>query len=176
MAIFFSAANEMVNLLFGVWLEDSFGLKIAALGAASVVVGLSEFGGESLTAGLVDRLGKERSIRWGLFLNCLCAVLLYYLGGNLWTALTGLFFFYITFEYAIVSCLPLISEIMPDARATILGLNISAYAIGRALGALVAPYLYQVGFGLNITAAVLLNLAAILVLRSVKIQANNDIG
>src|SRR5215204_423728 len=30
-ALWASAANELVNLIFGVWLEDSFGLKIAAL-------------------------------------------------------------------------------------------------------------------------------------------------
>jgi predicted MFS family arabinose efflux permease len=34
-ALWASAANELVNLIFGVWLEDSFGLKIAALAGAS---------------------------------------------------------------------------------------------------------------------------------------------
>jgi len=34
-AMWASAANELVNLIFGVWLEDSFGLKIAALAGAS---------------------------------------------------------------------------------------------------------------------------------------------
>jgi hypothetical protein len=40
--LFASAANEQVNLIFGVWLEDSFGLKIAALGTASAIIGISE--------------------------------------------------------------------------------------------------------------------------------------
>ena len=41
-----SAANELVNLIFGVWLERLFGLKIAALAGASAVIGISELGGE----------------------------------------------------------------------------------------------------------------------------------
>ena len=49
-ALWASAANELVNLIFGVWLEDSFGLKIAALAGASAVIGLSELSGEGLVA------------------------------------------------------------------------------------------------------------------------------
>jgi len=45
-----TAANEQVNLVFGVWLQDSFGLKIAALGAASAVIGISEMSAEGLVA------------------------------------------------------------------------------------------------------------------------------
>ena len=39
-----SAANEMVNLNFGVWLASSFGLQIAALAGASAVIGLAGAG------------------------------------------------------------------------------------------------------------------------------------
>jgi hypothetical protein len=42
-----STANEVINLVFGVWMEDSFELRIAALGAASAVIGFSEPCGES---------------------------------------------------------------------------------------------------------------------------------
>ena len=64
MGLFTSASNEVVNLVFGVWLEDSFGLRIAALGAASAVIGLSELGGETLSVGFtdikyIDRDGKK---------------------------------------------------------------------------------------------------------------------
>ena len=57
-----SAGNELVNLIFGVWLEDSFGLQIAALAGASAVIGFSELGGESLAALLTDRIGKPRAL------------------------------------------------------------------------------------------------------------------
>ena len=54
-----SGANEVVNLVFGVWMEDAFSLKIAALGAASLVIGLSELSGRSLVSAFTDRIGKE---------------------------------------------------------------------------------------------------------------------
>jgi len=46
--VFCSAANEVINLVFGVWMEATFGLQIAALGAAAAVIGFAEVGGESL--------------------------------------------------------------------------------------------------------------------------------
>ena len=61
-ALWASAANEMVNLVFGVWLSDAFGLKIAALAGASAVIGLAELGGEGLVATVTDRIGKPRAV------------------------------------------------------------------------------------------------------------------
>ncbi|TLN09803.1 MFS transporter, partial [bacterium] len=62
MSFTFTTANELVNLMFGVWLEDSFHLQLEALAASAAVLGLAELGGESLTVALVDRLGKRRSV------------------------------------------------------------------------------------------------------------------
>jgi len=78
--LFASLANEVVNLIFGVWLEQSFGLQILALGAASAVIGFSELGGEGLVAAFVDRLGKPRAIALGLAANCLASLALPLLG------------------------------------------------------------------------------------------------
>ncbi len=167
----FTIANELVNLMFGVWLEDSFRLNILALGAASAVIGFSELAGESLTAGLVDRLGKERSIRLGLIVNSAFAVLLPWIGQSQVGALVGLFLFYLSFEFTIVSSLPLISEVLPSHRATLMGVNIAVFSFGRALGALIAPQLYRIGFNANAVAAVAFNLIAMLALSGVKLPA-----
>ncbi|MFN3742730.1 MAG: MFS transporter, partial [Anaerolineales bacterium] len=94
-----SAANELVNLIFGVWLEDTFQLKILALGAASAVIGISELSGEGLVACLTDRIGKPRALLLGLAGNLLAALALPFLGHSQGGALIGLFLFYITFEY-----------------------------------------------------------------------------
>jgi predicted MFS family arabinose efflux permease len=160
MGFFFSAANETVTLMFGVWMEDSFSLKIAAIGAASAVMGLSELGGEGLTVFLVDRLGKPFAIGIGLVANCLAAIGLPLLGHTLPGALVGLFLFYITFEYTVVSTIPLMSEVVPSARATLMALYASSHSIGRALGALIAAPLYQMGFVWCCLVAVVLNLLA----------------
>ena len=157
-----TAANEQVNLVFGVWLEDSFGLQIAALGVASAVIGVSEMGAEGLVAAFVDRLGKLRAIALGLGVNSLAALALPWLGRTEFGALVGLFFFYISFEFTIVSSLPLMTELLPSARATLMAFNVSALAFGRAIGAFMAPRLYNLGFLAVALGAVGFNLLALL--------------
>ncbi|MHB1119328.1 MAG: MFS transporter [Bellilinea sp.] len=170
MGIMMTAANESVNLVFGLWLEGSFGLKLAALGAASAVLGLAELGGEGLSTGLVDWLGKEWSVRAGLLLNSLAAVGLVFSGGAVWSALLGLFVFYLSFEFTIVSALPMYSETMPSLRATVMASAVASFSIGRALGAIVGPFLFTTwSFPANAVAAVLFNLAAIVLLSQLKI-------
>ncbi|MBV6397355.1 MAG: hypothetical protein HFACDABA_02969 [Anaerolineales bacterium] len=154
-------ANEMVNLIFGVWLEDSFQLQIAALAGASAVIGLSELGGEGLVALFADRLGKARATGLGIAVNCLAALTLPFIGRTEIGALIGLFFFYISFEFTIVSQIPLMSEVMPKARATTLSFNAAAHSLGRALGALTVPGLYALGFATVTSAAIFMNLLAL---------------
>ena len=159
-----SAANEQVNLVFGVWLEDSFGLKIAALGAASAVIGISEMSAEGLVAAFVDRVGKLRSIALGLTVNSLAALALPWLGRTEMGALAGLFFFYVSFEFTIVSCIPLMTELLPSARATLMAFNVAALSLGRAVGDLTAPRLYGLGFLAVALAATGYNLLALVAL------------
>jgi predicted MFS family arabinose efflux permease len=168
MGLFASAANEVVNLIFGVWLEQSFGLQIAALGAASAVIGLSELGGEGLVAAFVDRIGKPRAVALGLIVNCLAALALPLLSRTGTGALVGLFFFYISFEFTLVSSIPLMTELVPPARATLMALNIAALSLGRAVGDLLAPRLYAAGFWLVVIGTVGFNLLAMVALRKVK--------
>jgi len=165
-----AGSNEIINLVFGVWIKDSFGLEIAALGAAAVVIGVSELGAEGLAGGLVDRMGKERSIRIGLVLNCLSAALFPLLGGQLWGALLALFLFYLTFEYVLVATLPLMTELVPSARGTMLALNAACFSLGRAAGSLTGAQLFQEwGILANAVAAILVNIVALAALRKIKI-------
>jgi len=166
--LFVSAGNEVVNLIFGVWLEDSFGLQIVALGAASAVIGLSELAGEGLVAAFVDRLGKPRAIGLGLAANCLAALSMPLLGRTQAGSLVALFIFYLSFEFTLVSIIPLMTELMPSARATMLAVNVAALSLGRALGDLLAPRLYGLGIWSVVLGAVGFNLLALLVLRKVK--------
>jgi predicted MFS family arabinose efflux permease len=164
-ALWASAANELVNLIFGVWLEDSFGLKIAALAGVSAVIGLSELSGEGLVALLTDRLGKPRALVLGLIGNIIASVLLPIVGRTEIGALAGLFLFYITFEYVLVSHIPLMTEIMPNARATLLSFNVTGHLLGRMIGALCATFIYQhFGFLPVALVAILFNAFALLAL------------
>jgi DHA1 family inner membrane transport protein len=153
-----TSANEVVNLMFGVWLEDSFKLQIAALAGASAIIGLSELGGEGLVALFVDRVGKVRAAGLGIIANCITALILPVIGRSATGALVGLFLFYITFEFTIVSIIPLMTEVMPSARATTLSFAGAGNSIGRAIGAYLAPSLYAIGFFYVTGAAILFNL------------------
>jgi len=159
-----SAANELVNLLFGVWLEQSFGLQIAALGAAAAVIGIAELSAEGLVAGFVDRLGKPRAVALGLGVNSLAALLLPLIGRTEPGALAGLFLFYISFEFTIVSAIPMMTEVLPEARATVMAFNVAFISLGRAIGAPLASFLFRFGFAAAAGGAVLFNLLAFLAL------------
>jgi MFS transporter, DHA1 family, inner membrane transport protein len=164
-ALWATAANELVNLIFGVWLEDSFSLKIAALAGASAVIGFSELSGEGLVALTTDRLGKPRALTLGLIGNILASLLLPIIGRTEIGALVGLFLFYITYEYVLVSHIPLMTEVMPKARATLLSFNVMGHSFGRVIGALVATFIYQTfGFFPVALTSILFNVFALLAL------------
>ena len=167
LAVGFSAtvANEVVNLIFGVWMEDSFGLEIAGLGVAAAAIGLAELCGETLVIFITDRLGKTRAIGIGLALNSLAALALTFLGKSLPGALLGLFLFYFTFEFTLVSIIPLMTEVLPSARTTMMAANVTGLSLGRAAGALLAPSLYGSGILVSGFAAVLFNLLGLFALR-----------
>lgn len=168
-ALFASAANELVNVIFGVWLEDSFGLKIIALAGASAVIGISELSGEGLVALTTDRLGKPLALTLGLVTNAIALILLPILGQTQTGALIGLFLFYITFEYVMVSHIPLMTELVPSARATMLSLNVTGHAIGRAMGAFLAGFIYQqFGFVIVTFIAILFNIIGLFALRQMQ--------
>jgi predicted MFS family arabinose efflux permease len=165
----FIIGNELVNVVFGVWMQDSFGLQIAALGAASMVIGFSELGGEGLAALLADRVGKERLMRFSFLFNGIWVVALPWLGQSELGAFVWLFMFYLSFEVGIVSTLPLMTELVPQSRATMMALFIAALSIGRALGDLIAPHLYTGGFMVNALACLVLDLVAVLILTRIKL-------
>lgn len=171
MSFAFIAGNEVVNVMFGVWLETTYGLQITQLGAAAAAIGITELVGESFSAGLVDRLGKVRSIAAGLLMNMLSAVLLVVLSGSLAGAFAALLLFYLSFEFTVVSAMPLLTEIMPGARASFMASTMASNSIGRAGGALVSPWLFEWSRGLSLPAlslnasgTVLLNVLALVAL------------
>ncbi len=170
------SANQLVNVFYSTWLVDRFSLQAVALGAASIVIGFSELGGEAMCALIVDRLGKERSILFGLIGNSAVALLFPLLDSSLPLFLVWLFLFFLTFEFAIVACLPLMTEVLPRARTTLLAAFLAALSLGRSLGAFIAPFLYNWGFFALCLAAVGFNILAMLMLRRVKISPQENTG
>jgi predicted MFS family arabinose efflux permease len=160
-----STANELVILVFGVWMEDSFGMNITALGMAAIAIGIAELSGEALVGGFTDRLGKVRAVAIGLILNCLALLVLSGFGRWQVGALVGLFAFFLTFEFTIVSAIPMMTELLPIARATLMAANIAFISLGRAIGATLAYPIYTLaplpGITANALVAVLFNLLSL---------------
>lgn len=168
--ILFTGANETVNLIFGVWIEDQFGLDFTALTIASVVIGISELGGEVFSAVWLDAIGKRRVIWIFLGLNSLAALLLPVTNGVIGWAFAGLGFFYISFEIILVSTLTLMSEVVPSARATMIAATVAGFSLGRMLGDLIAPGLYGISFWLCCLATVVLNALAAGLMTQVRVE------
>ncbi|MCH8339457.1 MAG: MFS transporter [Chloroflexi bacterium] len=160
-SLLMAAGNEVVSIVFGLWFEEAFALSVAALGAASAIIGLAELSGEGLVAGIADRIGKKRSVAIGLLLTTLASLALPVLGQTLLGALLGLFFFYLFFEITIVSSLPLMTEQTPTSRSTLMATNIAAISLGRILGALAGGPLFSIGLGANGAVSAILNLLAL---------------
>jgi predicted MFS family arabinose efflux permease len=147
-------AAEVSFVVFGAWLEDRFDLSLVALGGAATAVALAELAGEGGSFALTDRLGPRRSASIGL---AICIAAFAGLGpasGSLGWGLAVLVVAFFGFEFAIVSALPLATEVAPDARARFLALLVVALSASRAIAAAVGPALFSWGgFAANSTAS-----------------------
>ena len=167
-----TGANEMVNLAIGLWMEDSFAFQVTSLGALAIGIGLAELLGEGLVGAFVDRAGKLRAVAVGLFANIASALFLIFLSRSLAGAFIGLLLFYLTFEFTVVSSLPLMTEVLPVARASLMAANMALVSLSRAAGASIAAVLYArhtfpeffSGISTNALASVALNILALLAL------------
>jgi len=161
-SVLFMAANDNLFIVYGAWMETSFGLGAAGLGAVAAVIGVAELVAEFLSAALVDALGKKRAAVGGGILTAIAYVVLPHLGGDLRWATAGLFSLLLCFEFAIVSSIPLISELEPEARGTVMSWNVAALSGGRMVGALTGAAAWSLGgFAANGVLSALLSLAAI---------------
>jgi predicted MFS family arabinose efflux permease len=169
MILFFCAAHEIVNLVFGVWMEDNYGLSINALGVASTIIGLAELLSVAAVSWLLARLGAKVTVAIGLVFSAISAIAIPWLGSfGLWGAELGLFLFNLAFQMPFIAYAPLLTEVLPFARASLLGATLASVGVGRMLGALVAPYLFVWGFQFNALAAMILFLISLFTLSKVK--------
>ncbi len=144
-AVLISAGADNFFVVYGAWLEQTFGLSTAGVGFATIAIGVAEALGELLTAGLSDRLGLKRAIGIGLLFSCLSYLILPFVGASTALALVGLFAIFISFEFVIVTVISIFTELLPDARATALSANIAAMGSGRIVGVVMGGFIWQAG-------------------------------
>jgi predicted MFS family arabinose efflux permease len=152
-------ANENLFMVYGAWFESRFGLPVATLGMISVVISLAELAAAGASAGIVDRVGKQRALLAGLILNALAYLLLPRIVGTLAVTMMAMAVVAMTSEFAIVSALPLISELAPQARGTVMATNAALVSVGVMVVSVLAPRLWSSG-GLALTTAVSAAMAA----------------
>jgi predicted MFS family arabinose efflux permease len=152
-ALFFNGASDLMFVVSGVWLEGDFGLSLSGLGLAATVIGAAELCGEGLVAAAADRLGLSRAVTIGVLATALAYGALPLLGGTLTSALGGYFLAFLTCEFTIVASLSLFSELMPEARGTLMAGYLTGAGIGRFLGALAGTGLWSLGKMPAVTAA-----------------------
>lgn len=157
-----TASSQCVFVTFGAWLEDDFGFSGAGLAAVGFGIGAVELVSSSLSAGRTDTWGKERSVVFGCALMIPAGLLLIAVDAALVPGLVLLALFLMGFEFAIVSALPIVANIVPGAPGRGLGLGMGGATLGRAAMSTVATVLYEWGgFGAAGTLAGLWALVAI---------------
>lgn len=156
-----SGANESLGVVYGVWLEKSFALSVVQLGLTTTVIGAAELIGEGGVAVLSDRLGKRQALMLGLAVSAASYFALPLMSRNIEWALAGVFFAYLAFEFAIVAGIPLISELVPEARSTVMSMAVASHAAGRMMGALLGGWVFGFGFVWNGVAAGMMTLVGV---------------
>jgi predicted MFS family arabinose efflux permease len=158
-----SFANEILSVVYGRWMEQVFSLGVEARGYSVIVIGVAELLGEGLVAAFADRLGKRRMVLIATLLAALAYAGLPFLGKNVWLALGGIFLVYLCFETGIVANIPILTELVPEARSTVLSTSVMLNGIGRTVGALFGAWLFSYSFVWVGMFAALVNVLALVV-------------
>lgn len=140
-----SVANDSLFVVYGAWFEKEFAASIITLGFSTVAIGCAELAGEGLTALFADRIGLRRMLAIGLCLAMSAYLLLPMTGYSLATAMGGMFCVFLFFELTMVTSFSLSTELLPQARATMMGGFYAASGVGRVFGVLLGGVLWSLG-------------------------------
>ena len=135
--------HQAILVSFASWLEDTHGFTVASLGLTAFLLGSAELAGTVGSIRFSDRLGKRTCVLIG-GIALLPAVAVLPAGAVSATlAMLLLCIVFALFEFTFVSFLPLLSELDPGARATVMAWAFGAYGAGHALGSTVGAGLYD---------------------------------
>ena len=158
-------AQETLFIVYGDWMETTFGLSLTGLGLATTLIGVAELGGEATAGWSVDRFGKRPVVILCGLLNAAIFLLIPLSTGSLVTAMAVLIALLFTFEIAVVGAIPLLTELVPGARGVVMSMSLAAMAAGRTIGSLIGPALWdRAGMTGNTTVAAAMMVLAALVL------------
>jgi predicted MFS family arabinose efflux permease len=137
-----SAASQMVVVVYGVWLEDEFGLTTAVIGVVGFLLGGGDLAANLASIRLTDRWGKVRSSIAGAALFVAAAVMLVFVSSRLVPGAIALVALLAGYEFALLSSKPLLTEIDPQQRGLAIGIGFGSAAVLRGAAALVGTAVY----------------------------------
>ena len=160
-------SQETLFIVYGDWMESTFNMSLTNLGFATTLIGLAEFGGEATAGWSVDRFGKRPVVALCGLLNAFAFLLIPLSDGALVSAMGVLIALFFTFEIAVVGAMPLLTELVPDARGVVMSMTLGAMAAGRTIGSLTGPLIWdRAGVtGNSIVSAVMMILAVLVLWR-----------
>jgi predicted MFS family arabinose efflux permease len=136
-------ASNALGVVFGAWFEDAFGFSTAAVAITITALGFAELLATVAAIRFTDRLGKRRAVISGAVAMLPVAVAIPFVGHQAVVGVALLSLFFLGFEFAIVSGIPLMSELHPEARASSMGIAIGLGTIGRGTATVVSTWLYE---------------------------------
>lgn len=141
-SICLTVSHEMFFINYGLWMEDSFGLVLAALGTVTMVIAIAEIIGEFIVIAIADRLGPKATSMSGMLAAAISFSIIPSLSFSLPLAMFGIFVMFIGIETAIVASLPMFTEILPQSRSVMMSANMGAHSLGRVIGAALGGFVY----------------------------------
>ncbi|MDO8363189.1 MAG: MFS transporter [Actinomycetota bacterium] len=136
-------STQMLFVTFGSWLKDHYGMTAAGVSAVVFGLGFCELFSSLSAARFTDHWGKARSAAIGAGVMMPAALILSVVHGHLWIALPMLVIAIAAFEFAIVSTIPLGSELVRDNPARGIAILFTAGTLGRAAMSIPATRLYE---------------------------------
>ena len=159
-----SAAIAMTGLttivIAGTWLDEALGVSTGGIGFVAMAFGAAEITASSSSAAIADRAGPIHATRVALCLTVVGLLIMTQAGSSLAIGGLGLVFFFLGFEFSIVTSFSVVSEAMPHARGRALAANNAIGTASRGTGIVMSGLLYE-SYGIRGPIAISLSAAAV---------------
>ncbi len=143
----FGAISIIIN--YGTWLARDFGTGAASLGTVALILGLADLSGSVLASLTSDRVGKRRGLLMGIIACAVAYFCLPFFDVTLITAVIGLIFMRVAFEYSVINVIALVSEQVPTQRGKLMTMNAAMALLGSTFAGLIAPTILE-NYGLRV--------------------------
>lgn len=161
-----TSAAQFLLLSHGLWLEDTYDFDPTQIGFALGAVGVAELVASYGTSLVTDQMGKKNAVIVGTAILG-AALVAFALAPSppLFVGLGLLLLAFLGFEFAIVSSIPMVSELEPAFRSEVVGRSVGLMTVSRAAATFIAGWLYvQAGFAATMAVGALTAVAAVALL------------